>query len=258
VEHVRGRYLRVIGETKNRTIAIPEGIEHFDQVLETVSSIRSVRVRSVEQWQKHRAFMAVGLLLYVFMLWTTLPAAVILLSLATGSVIVWVLFWVRRNPNIPGSRKWIAWIYWLLFATCILKLFAAVDGFEGGVKPYAIIGKIVAYTLISAPPVLLTFGWVRWWRVRPPRNWRNYAVALGLAAASISTLCLYGVVSYVQLAHIGHANEHRLAMAGVCVGWPLSVLSAVTAFAGEGRSRVIAGLAGGSLAAVWSVAFFNS
>jgi len=40
VEHVQGRYLRVIGKTKSRAIAIPEGIDHFDQVLETVSSLR--------------------------------------------------------------------------------------------------------------------------------------------------------------------------------------------------------------------------
>jgi hypothetical protein len=61
VEHVQGRYLRVIGETKSRAIAIPEGIDHSDQVLETVSSLRPVRVRTIEQWQKYRAFIAAGL-----------------------------------------------------------------------------------------------------------------------------------------------------------------------------------------------------
>jgi hypothetical protein len=74
--------------------------------------------------------------------------------------------------------------------------------------------------------------------------------------ASISALCLYGVLSYIQLAQIGHSNEHRLAIAGVYVGCPLSVLSVVAAVVGNGRSRVIAGLAGGSLAVVWSIAFF--
>jgi hypothetical protein len=255
VEHVQGRYLRVIGKTKSRAIAIPEGIDRFDQVLETVSSLCPVRVRTIEQWQKYRAFMAAGLLLYVIMLWATSPVVVIPLSLAMGSVIVWVFFWVRRNPNIPGSRKRIAWIYWLFFVMCVLKLFVAVEGVEG-VKPFAIVGKIVGNMLVFSPCVLLIFGWVRWWRVRPPRYWRNYAIAWGLATASISALCLYGVLSYVQLAHIGHSNEHRLAIAGVYVGCPLSVFSVVAAVVGNGRSRVIAWLAGGSLAVVWIVAFF--
>jgi hypothetical protein len=255
VEHVQGRYLRVIGKTKSRAIAIPEGIDNFDQVLETVSSLSPVRMRTVEQWQKYRAFMAAGLLLYVIMLWATSAVVVIPLSLAIGSVIVWVFFWIRRNPNIPESRKRIAWIYWLFFVMCVLKLFAAVEGVES-VKPYAIVGKIVGNMLVFSPCVLLAFGWVRWWRVRPPRNWRNYAIAWGLATASISALCLYGVLSYVQLAHIGHSNEHRLAMTGVYLGWPLSVFSVVAAVVGNGRSRVIAWLAGASLAAVWSVALF--
>jgi uncharacterized membrane protein len=77
-----------------------------------------------------------------------------------------------------------------------------------------------------------------------------------LAAASISALCLYGVLWVVQFANIGHANEHRLAVAGVYVGCPLSVFSVVAAAAGKGRSRVIVWLAGGALALVWSIAFF--
>ena len=123
-------------------------------------------------------------------------------------------------------------------------------------KAPAIVGNMLAYILVFSPCVLLTFGWVRWWRVRPPRHWRNYAVAWGLAAASISALCLYGVLSYIRLANIGHSNEHRLAIAGVYVGCPLAVFSVVTAIVGNGRSRVITWVAGGSLAAVWSIAFF--
>ena len=137
---------------------------------------------------------------------------------------------------------------------CVLKLFVAVA--EGkSVNAPAKLGNMLAYMLVFSPCVLLTFGWVRWWRVRRLRYWRNYAVAWGLATSSISTLCLYGVLSYIQLAHIGHSNEHRLAIAGVYVGFPLSVFSVVTAIVGNGRSRVITWLAGGSLAVVWSIAF---
>jgi hypothetical protein len=255
VEHVQGRYLSVIGKTKSCVIAIPEGIEHFDQVLLTVSALSPIRVRKIEQWQKFRALMAAGLFLYMILLWATSPVVVIPLSLAMGSVIAWVFFWIQRNPNIPINQKRIAWIYWLFFLTCILKLFVVVAEAKR-VKMPAMVGKTVGYTLVFSPCVLLIFGWVRWWRVRSPQHRRNYAIAWGLATASISALCLYGVVSYVQFGDIGHSNEHRLAIAGAYVGCPLSVFSIAAAVIGHGRSRVITWLAGGSLALVWTVAFF--
>ena len=253
VEHVQGRYLRVIGKSKGHVIAIPEGIDQFGEVLKTISSVCPVRVRTIEQWQKYRAFMAAGLLLFVIMLWATSPVVVIPLSLAMGLVIVWVFAWIHRNPNIPQSTKRFAWIYWLFFAVCFLKLIVAVNGVENG---SAIFGKISGSMLVFSPCILLVFGWVRWWRVRVPRYWRNDVIAWGLATASISALCLYGVLSCIQLSHIGSANEHRLANAGAYAAGPLSVFSVIAAAAGRGRSRVIVGLAGGSLALVWVIAFF--
>jgi hypothetical protein len=169
-----------------------------------------------------------------------------------GSVIVWVFFWIRRNPNIPGSRKRIAWLYWLFFVVCILKMFTAVSSH----LPQQAAGYAIAGTLLFSPSVLLVVGWVGWWRLRSPRYWRNYVIASGLASTSISTLCLYGVLLCVRLAHIGNSNEHRLAMAGVYVGWPLSVFSVVAALAGGGRSRVMLCLAALSLATVWTIAFY--
>jgi hypothetical protein len=252
VEHVQGRYLRVIGKSKGHVIAIPESIDQFAEILKTISSICPVRVRTIEQWQKYRVFMAAGLLLFVIMLWTTSPVIVIPLSLAMGAVIVWLFFWIRRNQNLPETSKRIAWIYWVFFAICFLKLVVAVEGVDKG---SATLGKIAGNMLVFSPCMLLVFGWVRWWRGRPPRYWRNYAIAWGLATASISALCLYGVLSYVQLAHIGDLNEHRLAIAGVYVGCPLSIFSLVAGALGKGRSRVIVWLAGGSLALVWSIAF---
>jgi len=187
------------------------------------------------------------------MLWATSPSVVIPLSLTMGSVIVWVFLWIQRNANIPASTKRIAWIYWLFFAMCVVKLFVAADAVEKG---SAILGSIVGNIFVFSPCVLLTFGWVRWWRVRLSRDWRNYAIAWGLATASISAMCLYGVLSYIQLAHIGSSNEHRLAIGGVYAGWPLSAFSVVAATLGKGRARVIVCLAGSSLTLVWSLAFF--
>jgi hypothetical protein len=253
VEHVQGRYLRVIGKSKWRVIAIPESIDQFGEILRTISSFCPIRVRRIEQWHKYRAFMATGLLLFVIMIWATSPAVVIPLSLVTGSVIVWVFFWMRRNPSVSESTKRIAWVYWVFFAICVVKLFVAVEVLEKGPTS---LGKIVANMLVFSPCVLLIFGWVRWWRVRSLQYWRSHAIACGLATASISTLCLYGVISYIQLAHTGSSNEHRSAMAGVYAGLPLAVFSLVAAAVGKGPARAVVWLAGGSLALVWSLALF--
>lgn len=252
VERVQGRDLRVIGTAKSQVIVIPEAIEHFEQVLETLSSVHPIRVRTAQPRWRLRA-MAAGLLVYITMIWSTSPIVVIPLSLAMSLVLVWAFFWIQRNPNIPLSRKRIAWIYWLFFVVCVLKLFVAVSSYR---PQQAARSAIVGSLLLFSPSVLLIVGWVGWWRLRSPRYWRNYVIASGLAATSISALCLYGVLACVRLAHIGYANEHRLAMAGVYVGWPLSVLSVAAAFAGEGRSRVMLCLAAWSLATVWTFAFY--
>jgi hypothetical protein len=54
VEHVPGRYLRVIGEPKKRVLAIAEGVEGFDQILKAVSAVRTVPVQNIQPWQRYR------------------------------------------------------------------------------------------------------------------------------------------------------------------------------------------------------------
>ena len=65
VEHVQGRYLRVIGKSKGHVIAIPEGLDQFADVLKTISFVCPVRVRKIEQWQKYRAFDGGGTYCYL-------------------------------------------------------------------------------------------------------------------------------------------------------------------------------------------------
>ena len=129
IEHVPGRYLRVIGTPKNRVVGIPEGIEEFDEVLRTLSSVHAIRRRSIQQWQKYRAFMAAGLILYVTMLWSTSPFVVIALSLAMAATILWLFYWYRRNPNLSRTAKHLSWPYLPFLLVCALKLLVAVASF---------------------------------------------------------------------------------------------------------------------------------
>jgi len=253
VEHLKGEYLRVIGKSKGQVIAIPESVDQFAEVLNRISSVCPVRVRRVGQWKKHRAFMAAALLLFIIMLWVTSPVVVIPLALAMAFTTVWIFFWFRRNANISERAKRIAWIYWILFAICVFKLVAALEGVEKGA---ATVGNMAAYVLLFSPSVLLVVGWMRWSYAQPRDHWRNHSIAWSLATASLSALLLYGVISYVQLAHIGRSNEHQLAMAGVYMGCPLSLLSVIAASVGQGRSRSVAWVAGASLVLVWSFVFF--
>ncbi|HKV82613.1 MAG TPA: hypothetical protein VJP02_30975 [Candidatus Sulfotelmatobacter sp.] len=127
VAHVPGRYLRVVGKRGGQVISIPEGIEQFDQVLVAVSSIRPVELQRVQEWQKYRIFMAAALIMFVTMLWSTSPVVVIPLSITMGAVIVWTVFWIRRNPNLRRRTKMIAWFYLLFLLMCGLKLLVAIE-----------------------------------------------------------------------------------------------------------------------------------
>ena len=129
VEHIPGRYLRVIGKRAGQVISIPEGIEQFEQVLSAVSSVRPIEVRRLQQWQKYRLFMAAALILFMTMLWSTTPAVVIPLSIAMAGLIVWTFLWIRRNPNLMRRTKIIAWFYLLFLLMCGLKLLVAIDSF---------------------------------------------------------------------------------------------------------------------------------
>ena len=127
VEHVPGRYLRVIGKRAGQIISIPEGIEQFDLVLGVVSSVRPIELRRLQQWQKYRFFMAAGLILFMTMLWSTSPPVVIPLSIAMAGLILWTFFWIRRNPNLLRSTKIIAWFYLLFLLMCGMKFLIAVE-----------------------------------------------------------------------------------------------------------------------------------
>jgi hypothetical protein len=71
------------------------------------------------------------------MLWSRSPPIVIPLSLVMGSVIAWVFFWVRGNPNIASRTKRIVWAYLLLLLLllCALKLFVAVSSYLRNTHP---------------------------------------------------------------------------------------------------------------------------
>jgi hypothetical protein len=117
--------------------------------------------------------------------------------------------------------------------------------------------SVVADFIFFLPAGLLSLGWTRWLGADTPRDRRSYVVASGLTAASISCVCLFGVVLYLQVRHIGYWNEYRVASGWGRFNWPLAVLAVIAAVLGKGRSRVMLLFAGCALVTVWTMAFVH-
>ena len=81
VEHLPGGYLRVIGNAKYQVIGIPESIENFEEVFDTVSRIAPAAGRKLDRSVKNILLMAGGFAAYLVMLWAHSPTIVLPSSL---------------------------------------------------------------------------------------------------------------------------------------------------------------------------------
>jgi divalent metal cation (Fe/Co/Zn/Cd) transporter len=118
---------------------------------------------------------------------------------------------------------------------------------------------MVRTLLVLFPLVIVVLGWMAWFRVRGAgrRGKRQHAIAMGLAAASISCVCYIGVVFYLQKASIGYWDEYLMAAAWGKFNWPLSALAGILGILGKGSGRILLVLAGCWLVLVWTMAFIH-
>ncbi len=117
--------------------------------------------------------------------------------------------------------------------------------------------SIVADAIFFFPAPLLVVGWARWVPATEPRGWRRNVIAVGLGSASLSCLCLYGVVLYVQKAHIGYWNEYMLASEWGVFNWPAALVAAVLGLLGKGASRLLLVFAAAVLVLLWTAQFVH-
>ena len=102
--------------------------------------------------------------------------------------------------------------------------------------------------IVLIPPVLVLVGWAKWCGrsgLTVTRGKRQYAIAAGLGAASISCACYIGLVSYLEKKRIGYWDEYILAVTWGKFNWPLSVLAGIFGLVGKGNGRSLLLLAGG-------------
>ena len=117
---------------------------------------------------------------------------------------------------------------------------------------------IVGDVIFFSPIVLLPWGWLGWLRTHAlPRGWRQHSVMVGLACASISCVCSFGVVLYLRMVDVTYWNEYLLLLPWARFNWPLSVAALLLAAIGKGASRILLLLTACGLVAVWTSALIH-
>jgi hypothetical protein len=126
VEQSPGRYLLVIGNSRRQVIEIPQGIENFEEILSTVSTISPIQAPRVDWWRKRVMVMAAGIAGTLATLWSTSPAIVAPLSFGMSVYFLRAFVRIRRNPNCSPSTRRVAWLYLLFILVCAMKLLEAI------------------------------------------------------------------------------------------------------------------------------------
>jgi hypothetical protein len=121
VERLPGRYLKVIGSGRYQVIAIPESIENFSDVLNTISQLKPPTIVRRDLSMRTFLLTAGGFAAYLVMLFGRSPRVVLPLALVVGAMLLRLFFFMQRNPNIPTRNKRISWVYLLFVPLCVFK-----------------------------------------------------------------------------------------------------------------------------------------
>lgn len=122
VEHLPGRYLRVVGNARYQVIGIPESVENFGEVLTVVSQISPLAKLDRDQSLKSSLWMLVGFVAYMIMLWSHSPWIVVPLAAAVSALLIWLFLFMQRSPNVLSRNKRISWLYLFFVLLCLARI----------------------------------------------------------------------------------------------------------------------------------------
>jgi hypothetical protein len=122
IEHLPGRYLRVIGNTRRHVIGIPEGLENFSDVLLELSTAFPAKHLNRDRTMRNTFLTGLAFGAYMLMLWMRTPRIVIPLALVVAIFLVWLFVFIQRSPNVSYRSKRISWLYLLFLGICALKV----------------------------------------------------------------------------------------------------------------------------------------
>lgn len=132
IERRPGEYVRVVGNQNLHVIGIPEGIDHFDEVWQTVSNLAPTAAVGKLHQVRSVIAPALGATLFLAALWTSSPAiSLTLLTLFIG-LAVWGIVISIRSPNVPRKvRRTAILLYsWLIFLS-VLKVISTLPAVLG-------------------------------------------------------------------------------------------------------------------------------
>jgi hypothetical protein len=126
IQRFAGQYLRVVGQRKYHVIGIPEAIENFPEILQSMAALmpltetrRDIGVRAI-------VITAFAFGLWIVMLWSTSLRIVLVLGGLLGGFLVWLFVFIQRNPNISRRSKRFGWLYLFVLFLVGLKVFEAI------------------------------------------------------------------------------------------------------------------------------------
>jgi hypothetical protein len=126
VERRAGHSLRVVGKDKLQVIGIPEGIEHRDEVVQIVTALAPVTAPGSDRVLRANVLMGLGFAAYLVMLWSRSPWLVVPLALGVSALLLWLIVFIQRSPNVTLRAKRTGWLYLLFVLTCGLKVLAVI------------------------------------------------------------------------------------------------------------------------------------
>jgi hypothetical protein len=127
IEHLPGRYLRVIGTEKYQVIGIPASVENFGEILNAVSQIAPSTNLKRDRSIRNVALLACGFGAYTVMLWTPSPKVALPFALIVSGLLIWLVVYTQRSPNVALKNKRVSWFYLAFLMISILK---ALDAFS--------------------------------------------------------------------------------------------------------------------------------
>jgi len=121
-----GRFVIVTGQSRQRALGIPEDIEHFPEILATLSALHPIVETRNDRSVKSFLFMLLGLAAFLAMAWAPTPQIAIPLALLVTAALVWLIIYIRRSPNVNNRARSQAWLYLILIGICVLKVFSVL------------------------------------------------------------------------------------------------------------------------------------
>lgn len=112
----------MIGTAPRQVIGVPEEIEGFPDILDSLSALHPITETRNDRSVK--AFVLTGLALAGFlgMTWARQPQVAITLAVLVSGAVLWFIVYLRRSPNVSLRSKRAAWWYLILVGVCLLKI----------------------------------------------------------------------------------------------------------------------------------------